>query len=350
MVVGRWFVVVLVALIGASAANARAPAKPTYKLVKLISLGPGERWDYVSFDPSQNRVYVAHGDHVAVIDAKAGAVIGAIGPLPGGTHGIAVSPENGVGFTDDGKAGIAAVFDLKTLKIIKQIPTATDADGIVYDPSSRHIFVINGDSGSVTAIDPKAQSAIATISVGAGLEAGDVDGHGKLFVDGVENHDLVVIDTGTNTVAGHYPMPGCERPHGIAVDAAEEKIFVTCINKVMVVVDGRTGKILATLPIGASSDGATFDAKRKLAISANGEGNITVVREVAPGRFVADGPVMTWPSARTIAIDSASGRLFLPAADISKVEPAAMPGGRPHVTYVPGSLKLLVLQPLGQPG
>jgi YVTN family beta-propeller protein len=344
-VVGRWIASIVTALAAAWPVAAHATVQSAYKLAKPISIGPGERWDYATFDPSQHRVYVAHGDHVAVIDARSGATIGSIGPLPGGTHGIAISPENGVGFTDDGKAGIAAVFDLKTLKIIKRIPTAPDADGIVYDPSSHHVFVINGDSGSITAIDPKTQSAIATISVGAGLEAGDVDGRGKLFVDGVENHDLVVIDTRTNTVTAHYPMPGCERPHGIAVDPATENVFVTCINKVMVVVDGRTGKNIATFPIGASSDGAAFDTKRKLAISANGEGTITIVREVGPSRFVSDGTVATWPSARTIAIDPSTGRLFLPAADISKVEPADTPGGRPHVTYVPGSLKLLVLQP-----
>lgn len=345
----RCIVSMVAALVAALPGAAHATAQAPYKLVKPIPLGPGERWDYATFDPSQHRVYVAHGDHVTAVDTVSGATIGSIGPLPGGTHGIAISPENGVGVTDDGKAGVAAVFDLKTLKILKQIPTAPDADGIVYDPSSHHVFVINGDSGSVTAIDPKARSAVATISVGAALEAAAADGRGRLFVDGVENHDLVVVDTRTNAVTAHYPIPGCERPHGIAVDGATDTVFVTCINKVMAVVDGQTGKNIASFPIGAFSDGAAFDEKRKLAVSSNGEGTVTVVRELGPNRFVADGTVMTWPSARTIAIDPETGRLYLPAADISKVQAAATPGGRPHVTYVPGSLKLLVLQPTAAP-
>ena len=141
--------------------SAEQPAPPAYKLVQTIPLGPGERWDYATFDPSQGRVYVAHGDHVTVVNAGTGAIIGNIGPLSGGTHGIDVSPENGVGFTDDGEAGIAAAFDLKTLKIIKQIPTAKDADGVIFDPVSRHIFVINGDSGSITVIDPNLEWTVA---------------------------------------------------------------------------------------------------------------------------------------------------------------------------------------------
>ena len=55
--------------------------------------------------------------------------------------------------------------------------------------------------------------------------------------------------------------------------------------------------------------------------------------------------VKTAPSARTIAIDPASGRIFLPAADVASVTPPAQPGGRPKVTFVPGSLKLLILDP-----
>jgi YVTN family beta-propeller protein len=325
--------------------TAEQAAPPAYKLVQTIPLGPAERWDYATFDPSQGRVYVAHGDQVTVVNAATGAIIGNIGPLPGGTHGIDVSPENGIGFTDDGDAGIAAAFDLNTLKILKRIPTAPDADGVNYDPVSRHIFVINGDSGSITVIDPKSQDAIATIKVGAGLEAGIVDGKGKFFVDGAEQHDIIAIDTRTNAVLAHYPMAACQRPHGIAVDSDTRRVFSTCINKLMVVMDADNGRIVAQLPIGTGTDGATFDPKRKLALSSNGEGTISVVQEQDANHFVALPDLATQRSARTIAIDPSTGRLFLPAADIAKIDPPTTPGGRPHTTYVPGSAKLLVFAP-----
>jgi YVTN family beta-propeller protein len=324
------------------AAEAAAPA---YRLAQTMPLGPGERWDYATFDPSQGRVYVAHGGHVTVIIAATGAISGEIGPLPGGTHGIGVAPEAGIGFTDDGEAGMAAAFDLKTLKIVKQIPTEKDADGVSYDPVSRHIFVINGDSGSITVIDPKSQTAIATIRVGAGLEAGVVDGKGKFFVDGADQHDIIAIDTRTNAILAHYPMATCQRPHGIAVDPDTRRVFSTCVNKLMVVMDADSGRIVAQLPIGTGSDGAAFDPKRKLALSSNGEGTISVIQEQDASHFVALSDVATQRSARTIAIDPATGRLFLPAADIAKIDPPTTPGGRPHITFVPGSAKLLVFQP-----
>lgn len=322
-----------------------ANAAPLYRIAKAIPLGAPERWDYASFDAARNRVYVAHGDHLAIVDGAKTALMGQVGTFPGGTHGSAALPGANIAYTDDGEAGVAVAFDPQSLKVLKQIPAATDADGIIYDRASGHVFVIEGDSGTITVIDPKTNTAVATIRVGAGLEAADADGKGKLFVDGVEQHDLIAIDTRTNAVLAHYPMANCQRPHGIAVDAQTRRVFATCVNKLMMVVDADKGTVLAQLPIGASSDGAAFDPRRKLALSSNGEGTLTVVKEVDANHFVKLGDVPTQRSARTIAIDPATGRVFLPAATVSKIDPPTTPGGRPHVTYVPGSLKLLVLEP-----
>jgi YVTN family beta-propeller protein len=328
-----------------SAAACAADTPLPYRLSKTIPLGDGERWDYVTFDAAASRAYVAHGDHVTVVDAKKGAVIGTVGPIPGGAHGTAIATRAGVGFADDGKAGAVAVFDLRNFAILKTIKTVPGADGMEFDPASGHVFVINGDAKTIDVIDPAKKSVIATIAAGAELEAAVVDGSGKLFVDGVENHDIIVVDTRSNSVLKHFPMPTCERPHGIAIDPKTHRIFATCANKVMVVLDAETGRQIATLPIGAMNDGAVFDPVRKFAISANGEGTLTVVAEKDADHFEVVATVPTLRSARTIAIDPANGRLFLPAADVDSVQPPTSPEGRPHVTYKKGSAKLLVLEP-----
>ncbi len=323
---------------------AAVAAEPMYVLERTIPLGAGERWDYVTYDRNADRAYVAHGDHVTVVDVAKGAVVGDIGTFPGGTHGIGIAAGAGVGFTDDGKAGSIAPFDLKSLKTGKVLKGSEDADGIVFDSSSGHVFVINGDSGSITVVDPASRAIVATVTVDSGLEAGAADGKGRLFVDGVVQHDIVVVDTKTNKVIAHYPMAGCERPHGIAVDAAARRVFATCVNKIMIVVDADTGKTIASLPIGSGSDGAVFDPVRKRALSSNGEGSITVIEEKDADHFVSLGDVATAKSARTIAIDTTTGRLFLPAADIEKMGPADA-NGRARPIYKAGSLKLLVYAP-----
>ncbi len=333
----------LLSAIAAPVAAADAPAAP-YRLVKTIPLGPGERWDYATYDHAADRAYVAHGDHVAVVDVGSGKTVAQIGTFPGGTHGVAIAP-GGRGYTDDGKAGVAVSFDTHTFAAGKKLDTAEDADGIVYDPASGHVFVVNGDQGSISVIDPKADAMVATIAIGRPLEAAVPDGQGKLFVDGVEDHDVIAVDAATNKVLQHYPMPQCQRPHGIAVDGKARRVFATCINKLLVVVDADNGKNVATLPIGAGSDGAVFDPTRHWVVSSNGEGTLSVIAQRSPDRYESLGEVPTLRSARTIAIDPKSGRLFLPAADIASTDAPTTPGGRPHVNYAPGSLKLLVFAP-----
>ena len=335
----------LLAMCAIPAASAAEGAAPGYRMTKAVALGAGERWDYVIFDPAGRRVYVAHGDHVTAVDEAKDTVIGQIGTFPGGTHGIAISTETNQGYTDDGKAGTAIAFDLGSLKPLKQIAAAPDADGIIYEPVTRHVYVINGDSGSLTVIDPATNTVVSTIAIGAGLEAGVAD-RGTLFVLGADNHEIVRIDARTNKVAAHWAMPACKRPHGLAIDPDSRRLFATCANNVLVVVDADNGANIATVPIGTGSDGAAFDPVRKLIFSSNGDGTLSVVAEKDAQTFVPAATITTVPGARTMAIDPQTGRLFLVAADIAKSEPPASPGGRPRVSYVPGSLKLLYFDPI----
>src|ERR1700693_5034651 len=78
-------------------ALASTAVAPSYKMTKAIPLGDGERWDYVTFDPASGRAYVAHGDHVTVVDTRSGAVVGQIASFPGGTHGIGIATAAGHG-------------------------------------------------------------------------------------------------------------------------------------------------------------------------------------------------------------------------------------------------------------
>ena len=234
---------------------------PDYHVSMVVPLGTPDRWDYVVFDPDTHRVYVAHGDRVTVVDGNNGYVVGTVEGMPGGTHGIAVSHATGKGYTDDGKAGVVVIFDLTTFKVLKQIKADIDADGIVFDPASGHIFVIDGDSGKLTVIDPKTDALVATVDGGGGLEFGDTGNNGKFYVDGAEKNEIVRVDTAMNVADAHWPMPTCVKPHGLAIDREHRRLFASCSNKVMVVMNADNGAVMATLPIGEGTDFASFDPK-----------------------------------------------------------------------------------------
>jgi len=322
-----------------------AQSAPLYTLTKTVPIGAPDRWDLLTYDPGSQRVYIAHGDRVTVVDAQVGKVVGNVEGFAGGTHGVAVIPSLHRGYTDDGKAGTANSFDLKTLKALKSIPAADDADAIAFDPVSGHLFVIDSDPGKITVIDPKTDKVLTTLDGGGKLEIGVADGLGKVYVNGEEKREILRIDTKNTTIDARWPIPDCESPHGIAVDTKGHHVFTSCANKLMVVVSTTDGKQLASLAIGARTDGAAFDPNKHRAFSSNGDGTLTVIGEPTPGNFAVLDTVQTTLGARTMTLDPKSGRLFLVAAELKENEGVDPKDYRHRYTVTPGSAKLLIFDP-----
>jgi YVTN family beta-propeller protein len=161
-----------------------SPPPGGYHLLKKISLGAapggGEYFDYITVDAAARRLYLSHGTEVKVLDADTGAVVGNITGLKR-CHGVALVNDLGKGFISDGDAGQAVIFDLKTLKTIGQVKADADADCIIYDPASKHIFVFNGDPKSCTVIDPAKETVVATIALGGAPEQAVADGKGMIY-------------------------------------------------------------------------------------------------------------------------------------------------------------------------
>ena len=329
------------ALAAFSGAQAATPAAaPPYVLEKTISLGAPDRWDYVVVDPSGGRVYVAHGDRVAVIDPQAGNVTGEVTGMPGGTHGVAISHRTGKGYTDDGKGQVVG-FDLKSLKTGARMAVAEDADAMAFDPVTGHVFVMHGDPSKLSVVDPKTDKVLAVVDAGEKLEYAVADGAGSVFIAGNQKRDVLKLDTRTNKLVARWPTPDCASPHGLAVDPVGHRAFMSCVNSLIVVVNTRNGAVVAKLPIGRGSDAAAFDPQRKRVFSSNGvDGDITVYQQVSPDRYERLGDVTTAITGRTMDVDPKTGRLFVAAAE---VDAPATPGGAPR--RKPGSLRLMVFKP-----
>ena len=331
-------------IIAAAAMTTVTPssAAPAYMLTKAVPLGAPDRWDYVVFEPGRDRVYVAHGDRLAVVDGRTGAVIGCVEDVPGGTHGTAISAPTGQGFTDDGREGTVVAFDLKTLKVTRRIPAGQDADAAVIDEATGHAFIIEGDPGTITVIDTRTDAVVATVKAGEKMEYAAADGAGTVYVAGKGRSDLLKVDARTNAVVERWPTPDCKSPHGLALDKAAHRLFMGCVNSMMMVVDANTGRTVGKLPIGNGSDAIAWDPTRRRVFSSNGaDGTITVYQQRSPDAYQPLEPVATVVSGRTMAVDPLSGRLFVAAAD---TDPSPLPGGRPRPR--PGTLRLLFLDPV----
>ena len=337
--------VLSLALIGLLAAASPAADSPPagHRLVDRWALGGDGGWDYPAVDSAAHRLYLSRATHVAVIDIRTGKPVGDVPDTPG-VHGTAIAADLRRGYASAGKANAVKVFDLDTLLPIASIPVGAKPDAIVYDPKIRVVVALNGEGDSASVIDAAKNKVIGTIALPGAPEFARSDGAGHVYVNIEDKNAIAALDLASQKVTAVWPLTGCERPTGLALDASHGRSFSGCGNAVMVVSDTRLGKSIATLPIGHGVDGVEFDALLRNAYSANGEGTLTIVHEGADSRHFA--VVQTLPTARgarTIALDAVTHRLYLPTAQLGPMPAATAETPRPRAPILPGTFEVLVV-------
>jgi YVTN family beta-propeller protein len=315
-------------------------AQSNYTIANKIHVEGDGGWDYISYDGLNGRIFVSHSTVAQAIDIKTGKLAGTI-PDTKGIHGIAIAPGLNKGFTSNGRDSSVTVFNLKTLEVITKIKiNGRNPDAILYDPFSQKIFTFNGGSSNATVIDAKENKVIASIPLDGKPEFSVTDGKGRIFVNIEDKSCINVINSSTLKVDKRWSVAPGQEPSGLALDLQNNRLFSVCSNKLMVVSDAGTGKIIATLPIGDRCDGVAFDAGNRRAYSSNGEGTITVVQEVNKDSYKVLETITTQRGARTIAIDKTSHHLYLPTAEYE----SAPSGNNARPAIKPGSFVILDIE------
>ncbi len=306
--------------------------------VAKYSIGGDGGTDYLTAEPGTGRVFVSRGTHVMVLNGATGAVLGDILDMPR-THGIVLAPGARHGFITNGGDSTVAMFDLKTLAVIKKIPIAMGGlDGIMYDEFSDRIILTNHSRpiGTAVALDPRTGDIVGTAQLeDNGPEGAASDGKGRLFVNNEGTSTMQVLDARTMTVMASWPLAPCEGPTGIAYDRSTNRIFVGC-GKTSVVVDATNGKVVASIANGDGVDALGWDPVEKLIyIPAGRDSNVTVVHEDSPDTYTVVATVATMRGAKTIAVDPVKHVAYLfqpeygPAPAPDPNAPPPPPGARP---------------------
>jgi DNA-binding beta-propeller fold protein YncE len=319
-----------------SIVTASAVCAGEYHLLKEIPVGGDGGWDYLSVDSAGQRLYVSHGTKVVVIDTAKDVISGEITNTPG-VHGLAPAPDLGRGFVSCGREDKCAIVDLKTFQIISKVDTGKNPDAMLYDPARQEVYMFNHTGGSATVIDAKAGKVIATVPLDGKVEFGVVDTKAeRVFVNLEDKSELVAIDTKTHTVKNRWPIAPGEEASGLAFNEKTHRLFLGCGNKMMVMVDSESGKVLASVPIGDGVDANAFDPATQLAFASCGDGTVTIAKEDGDKLTVVQ-TLKTEKGARTMTIDTATHKIYLASAKFS--EPAA---GQRRGKMVAGSFKILV--------
>lgn len=324
----------LIAMAPALAADA------AYAVIARQVLDGPVRWDYLSLDSERHHLFLTRGDHVDVYDTVSRSVAGTVAGTEG-VHGVAVAPERDRGYTSNGATDSVTVFALSSLKEVTVVKVGAKPDSIVYDPKSARVFVANGKDKSLSVIDAATNKPAGVIALPGGPETAVVDGKGMLYVALEDKNAIAVVDTVSMKLARQIDVSAvCDEPAGLAIDAASGRLFAGCHNSKMAIVDGATGKVLASPSIGKGNDATAYDPVRQLVFASNGDGTLTVVDGKAPYAVVQT--VATMPRARTMALDPASHTVYLVSAE---VEAGTQQAGARRPALKPGTFTLLSVAP-----
>ena len=337
--IGRWVIAATFTF------SCVAFATEPYHFLSEIKIGGEGGWDILTIDSEAGRLYLSHSTKVVVVDLDHSNLAGEIDDTPG-VHAFMPIPELRRGFSSNGKESKSSVVDLTTHKTLSKVETGQNPDAIAYEPERGEVYVFNHTGNSATVIDAKTAKIVTTIPLGGSPEFAVTNADkDRIYCNLEDKSEVAVIDTAKHEVLAHWPLAPGEEPTGIALDATHHRLFAACHNKMMVMLDTETGKVITSVPIGAGTDGAAFDDVSQLAFASCGDGTTTIAKEETPDKLTVVQTLTTERGARTMAIDPKTHRIYLPTAQFQPA-PSPSPGQSPaRPTIVPNTLKLLVYGP-----
>ncbi len=316
-------------------------ANPTYKIKNNYSVEGNGGWDYLAVDTMYNRIFISHSKIVNVLDLTTGLPLKTISGL-NGVHGIAFAYQLNKGFISNGKDTTITVFNLKDLSITNTIKvTGLNPDAILFDNFSHKLFVFNGRSSNATVIDGESEKIVATIPLSGKPEAGVSNEKGKVYVNIEDKSELTEINSMSLSIERTWSIAPGEEPSGLAIDAVNKKLFSVCDNKLMVISDITTGKVITTVPIGENTDGAAFDSFEKNIFSSNGDGSLTIIHQDSPEKYSVSQSLTTQKGARTISLNEKTHFLYLSVAEYGETPAPTEEHPHPRPAIKENSFKVI---------
>ena len=302
---------------GAAAATAHAPLR---KIGEFELPGPpGKRFDYLTIDPDDNYLLAAHlgAGLLHVIDLKTNAVVRTVRDVPG-VEGVAYIAEGKKVYTANWGENKIGVVDLARMSVVKRLPTESKPDGIAYAAPFHKAYVSNERARAESVIDVRTDTIVKVLRFDSETGVPLYDSvAGKVYVNLQDQNTLAMIDPATDTVVGLYRVRGCHGNHGMALDAARHRAFLSCEgNDTLTVFDLETHTPIEHLPMAKGADVVMFDPELSRIYVACSSGFISVFQMDDSTHFRKLADVRVEPKVHSLAVDPRTHRVYAPAEQV----------------------------------
>jgi YVTN family beta-propeller protein len=279
-------------------------------------------FDYVTVDAQRRRVYAAHTGSKAllILDADSGKVLGQVevGPL----HGVAVDPVNGHVYTGDGESDTVSEVDPETKTVVRTADVAGKVDAVAYDPGTKHIYADEDDGTRVFVVDATTMKSIGTVALpGHKPEYLSIDPKTHAVYQNISDLSEFVVIGGTSlSVTKTIPTPDIQHNHPLQYDAAYGHVLIGGQNGTLAAYD-TSGTLVGKARIQDRVDQCNLDqTSHELACA--GSGMLTVLRDNPAGAPTVVAQTAIARGAHTVGIDPKTGNIWIvwsePAGDFTQ--------------------------------
>ena len=316
MLLAGLIALIIVAIIALNIYLSTRPPAKTVRPAGIISIPSSFQFgrpfiDYLTIDGHLLYAAYASKSLVAVIDTNTNQVVATITGLPR-AHGVAIVSARNLGFASASGDSTVGIFDLNTRALQQRLSAGIDPDAIIYDEQANLVYAGDHDGKAGILIDPLTQKVVASVPLGGEAEFPQADpGTGLIYQNLEDTSEAVVVDPQKRAVTARYKLGSAEGPTGLALDAANHRLFCSTRSRQLVVLDTSTGTIVATLPIGAGTDGAGYDPALHRVYTANGLGTMTVIQQDSGDQYHVLEDAPTHFGGHSLVVDPRTHRIYV---------------------------------------
>jgi DNA-binding beta-propeller fold protein YncE len=267
----------------------------------------------LAVETSSGRLVALHGSALSILDAETGDAKAELA-LAGPATGLLLVPEKNRGYVSLGSEQSVLIVDLEGAQVAKTLEVPQGKPGpLVYDAASQRVFAGIAEEAKLVTLDLSPDGGIEVVATPGPVGQMVANGRGQLFGIVAGQPTVFALDSVKLASLGTFPVPRCTAATDIALDATERRLFVTCDNERLLVLDSDTGTPIAELPIGKGSAKLGLDFKEDRLVRifvATPDGKLTV-GQVQKVTFSVLEVHENLSNLTALGVDDRSGRVFL---------------------------------------